>query len=1530
MVALSDGEEIMIRVHEAVLNEGGPTLLSKYQIRDHGLGVSDKAPQHGGSPHIELEPGRRLQLHMHGALAVLRVRTPTDEELRTLIPVDITSDDLWDPRKYDPGGGNIAQSPANTIRIHIAQRSRPLPEMDSTMTEDRQTRLSRVRFRKADVDKLIPKFIYRNRDIIAHTLENTTALAKNELRTPLRRHIKSRYPQMNVRRINETVASDTLFGSEPALGGFTCAQFFVGLTSDCTDVYPMHTESEGPDALSDFVRMIGAPHTIRTDNSKMQLGDEWKRTLRRMVIKHETTEPHHPWQNYAERRIGELKRQVNILLDRTGAPDDLWMLALQHTSYVWNRTALRTKGWRTPLELRTGDTPDISALLMYEFYEQVYFLDPSQPFPSTQERLGRMVGIAEHVGDALCYKVLVEDTRQVVHRSVVRPAVDLSRPNQRAYNKPISPTGVPSREVVKQHSETSAIAWIRLDGRTSVFHVDHPDSNTPPTATSGAFPDPLRHHESPLPAHTPAAGPLPDVDSPDPEQLLGKLFAMHHHNDVHTVAVTGVGTDTGGNTHVEILIRATEATQTMLYRKFIDALDPDAHPFIGIFGHLVTNETRGKWELRVLWATGEVTWEDLSSIWKSDPMTVAAYGRKHGLAHLKGWRRIRHVRGDPDKVVRLARVYQAATAALERKQPSRRYKFGVPVPNSVKDALYLDSVNGDTKWQEAIGKELGQIDEYATFRLATNDDDLSKYQRIPYHIIFDVKFDLRRKARLVAGGNHTAPPKEDVYSGVVGMDTVRLGFALAALYGLDVCAADVGNAYLYGHTNERVYISAGEEFGPERSGRPLIISKALYGLRSSGARWHEELASTLLRLGYIPSRADQNLWMKAVDNHYEYVATYVDDLLAFGKKPRDLIDTLRKKYTLKGVGEPEYYLGADLVDLTSLQWGGTKYGLSAKTYIGRLVEQIEQTLGTELRKCDSPLPEGYHPEQDGSPVLPREKAAVYRSITGALNWVVTLCRIDVAFANQLMARFNAAPREGHLKTVTRVVAYLKTWRDGMITFDPRPLQLGPTIQPVTHTTWGQFYPDATEEIPPDAPIGKGQAVQTTICVDADHATCTATRRSTTGIVVFVNSIPIRWQSKRQGTVEASTHGAEMVAARIATDAAVELRYGLRMLGVRLDGPTTMLCDNQSVVVNTSVPSSVLRKKHNAIAFHRIREAAAATIIVMTYIATSLNLADLLTKGLGRMKHLNFTIPLLFASLLMGPSSRSNRGMGFDGNKWKRTTAGRDDVTDTAPESNHTDEDANPDLITTNDPEPHGRADTAAEKPVTTTTVAPARQMGSVQRIRGCDRGLLDPGHTRYHRRGRRDVDHSRNNADTIRPGHTGLSPTRRRLRTADHGRSGSDTRARQLLQPDCGRSSAIDDKWRNHKPQYGPQSRSGGNGSKTNRKTRQRPDALSRHDRPRTGSVPPGERRTTSSCDRANGEPTHDIGHRHSTSSLGSSPSLRIRTKTSTHQRQTRPTERDGHPGMTARGECQNVTDGRTVTGRWTDDQPGRTENKTG
>ena len=70
-----------------------------------------------------------------------------------------------------------------------------------------------------------------------------------------------------------------------------------------------------------------------------------------------------------------------------------------------------------------------------------------------------------------------------------------------------------------------------------------------------------------------------------------------------------------------------------------------------------------------------------------------------------------------------------------------------------------------------------------------------------------------------------------------------------------------------------------------------------------------------------------------------------------------------------------------------------------------------------------------------------------------------------------------------------------------------------------------------------------------------------------------------------------------------------------MLGVPIDGPTTMYGDNMSVVLNTTVPSSQLKKKHNAIAYHRVREAIAAKMVRLAHIPSVNNVADILTKPL---------------------------------------------------------------------------------------------------------------------------------------------------------------------------------------------------------------------------------------------------------------------------------------------------------------------------
>jgi hypothetical protein len=96
-------------------------------------------------------------------------------------------------------------------------------------------------------------------------------------------------------------------------------------------------------------------------------------------------------------------------------------------------------------------------------------------------------------------------------------------------------------------------------------------------------------------------------------------------------------------------------------------------------------------------------------------------------------------------------------------------------------------------------------------------------------MVFDVKLDLVRKARFVAGLHQTDPPKESVYSSVVSRDSVHLAFLIAALNDLEILSADVQNAYLNAPTKERIYMTAGPEFGQGKEGQPVMIVQALYG-----------------------------------------------------------------------------------------------------------------------------------------------------------------------------------------------------------------------------------------------------------------------------------------------------------------------------------------------------------------------------------------------------------------------------------------------------------------------------------------------------------------------------------------------------------------------------------------------------------------------------------------------------------------------------------------------------------------------------
>ena len=411
----------------------------------------------------------------------------------------------------------------------------------------------------------------------------------------------------------------------------------------------------------------------------------------------------------------------------------------------------------------------------------------------------------------------------------------------------------------------------------------------------------------------------------------------------------------------------------------------------------------------------------------------------------------------------------------------------------------------------------------------------------------------------------------------------------------------------------------------------MIAVKAIYGLKSSSARFHEHLSIALQKLGFRPSKADADLWIKKVDDHYEYIARYVDDVIVFLKQPMDIINELKKTYTMKDVGRPQYYLGGDVVQLGD-EWEkeGISEALSAETYINNVLPKLPKICNIEdFKKSTTPFSKDYHPELDDSPLLPPEQISMYQSLIGSANWIITLGRFDIAYAINTLSRYSMAPREGHLQAMHKVFGYLRKLPKGRILIDVNQPPIRKEADTKKVHDWIEFYPDDVEDIPKDKPKARGELCTLTCFVDADHARDMVTRRSVTGILVLLNNTPISWYSKCQKTVESSTYGSELVASRIAVEKIIALRYFISMLGCNLEPCSMLLGDNMAVVLNTTIPSSALKKKHQACNYHKVRESIAGGFIQYGHIRSDDNMADILTKPLSKIKFERLTAQYLF-------------------------------------------------------------------------------------------------------------------------------------------------------------------------------------------------------------------------------------------------------------------------------------------------------------
>jgi hypothetical protein len=314
------------------------------------------------------------------------------------------------------------------------------------------------------------------------------------------------------------------------------------------------------------------------------------------------------------------------------------------------------------------------------------------------------------------------------------------------------------------------------------------------------------------------------------------------------------------------------------------------------------------------------------------------------------------------------------------------------------------------------------------------------------------------------------------------------------------------------------------------------------------------------------------------------------------------------KFKLKGTGPISFHLGCDF-----FREEDNTLCMAPQKYIDKMIQNYERMFGEKPRtNAYSPLEKGDHPELDDPEFLEPDDVTKYQSIVGSLQWAISLGRLDVATAVMPLSGFRAIPRQGHLDRAPRVWGYLSRMKHAVIRF--RTAEPDYSDLPDQKYNWSHsVYGDVREQLPVDAPIPLGKYVTLTHFVDANLLHCMLTGRSVTGILHISNQTPLDWFSKKQATVETATYGSEFVAARTCVEQTTDLRTTFRYLGILVRGKCYMFGDNESVVGSSTKVHAKLHKRHNALSFHRVREAIASGMIAFYHVTGMRNPADILSK-----------------------------------------------------------------------------------------------------------------------------------------------------------------------------------------------------------------------------------------------------------------------------------------------------------------------------
>jgi hypothetical protein len=418
---------------------------------------------------------------------------------------------------------------------------------------------------------------------------------------------------------------------------------------------------------------------------------------------------------------------------------------------------------------------------------------------------------------------------------------------------------------------------------------------------------------------------------------------------------------------------------------------------------------------------------------------------------------------------------------------------------------------------------------------------------------------------------------DEVFAPVARMESVRMLLAVAAQEGWFVHHMDVKSAFLNGDLQEEVYVQQPPGFVAEgHEGKVLKLNKALYGLRQAPRAWNMKLDGSLQVMGFTRCASEHGVYTRGVGEARVVIGVYVDDLVITGSNPAIIEafkEEMRQTFRMSDLGLLSFYLGIEV------KQGQQCITLGQAAYARKLLEKA----GMEnCNSCSTPMEVRLRLSARGT--SEEVDATMYRSLVGSLRYLVHT-RPDISFAVGYVSRFMEKPRQEHLAAVKHLLRYIAGTVD-----------------------YGLVYPKFTK--------GNNRLIGYS---DSDLGGDVDERKSTAGVIFFLGEMVISWSSQKQKTVALSTCEAEYMAGASGACQAVWLKRLLDDIeGTNVQQPVLKM-DNKSAIALSKNPVLHDRSKHIDTKFHFIRQCVEDGRICLDYVRTHEQMADILTKSLGRAR-----------------------------------------------------------------------------------------------------------------------------------------------------------------------------------------------------------------------------------------------------------------------------------------------------------------------